>query len=200
MMQKENIKQVVLDQHEEIQRENTFVPREVYSALEALIDIKEIIILTGIRRCGKSTLMNSVRQHIPFSDYYINFDDDRLSPFESHDFDLLLEVFFELYGEQNYFYFDEIQNISGWEKFVSRLHRSSKKVFVTGSNANLLSKELGTHLTGRYIAVTLYPFSFHEFVLWGEHQDLIAKKNWTSVEIMRLKKEFSEYKIIGWIP
>jgi predicted AAA+ superfamily ATPase len=81
------------------------------------------------------------------------------------DFQMLLEVFYELFGEQKTFYFDEIQNVEQWERFVRRLHDTGNKVYVTGSNAKMLSRELGTHLTGRYLSHELYPFSFKEFIL-----------------------------------
>ena len=70
---------------------------------------------------------------------------------------MLLEVFIELFSEQSIFYFDEIQNIEGWERFVRRLYEQGKKIYTTGSNARLLSKELGTHLTGRYIQLKPIP-------------------------------------------
>lgn len=79
----------------------------------------------------------------------MNFDDERLIQFKADDFQTLYETFIELFGEQKTFYFDEIQNIAGWERFVKRLYDAGNKVFITGGNTNMLSKELGTHLTGR---------------------------------------------------
>lgn len=125
---------------------------------------EEVIIISGVRRCGKSVLLHQIRQRIARSDYFFNFDDDRLRGFGEEHFQQLYEVFVELYGEQEHFFFDEIQNISGWEHFVKRLYNSGKKVFITGSNARMLSRELGTLLTGCYIAVELFPFSFPEFL------------------------------------
>lgn len=121
-------------------------------------------IFSGVRRCGKSTLLHFVRSIESDRDYYMNFDDERLVDFHVSDFQKLYELFIEKFGEQDVFYFDEIQNVQGWERFVRRLHDEGKKVYVTGSNANLLSKELGTHLTGRYIKTELYPFSFKEYL------------------------------------
>ena len=99
------------------------------------------------------------------SDYYINFDDERLVSFKVDDFQVLLEVFYELFGVQKTYYFDEIQNVDQWERFVRRLHDTGNKIYITGSNARMLSRELGTHLTGRYLSHELYPFSFREFIL-----------------------------------
>lgn len=93
-----------------------------------------------------------------------NFDDERLVNFTVADFQTLQECFFELFGEQHTYYFDEIQNVKGWETFVRRLYNEGNKVIVTGSNARMLSRELGTHLTGRYIAVEIFPFSFQEYL------------------------------------
>jgi predicted AAA+ superfamily ATPase len=84
-------------------------------------------------------------------------------------FQLLHETFIELFGVQRTFYFDEIQNIPGWERFVRRLHDEGYKVFITGSNATMLSRELGTHLTGRYVQTELFPFSFNEFLAFKQH-------------------------------
>jgi predicted AAA+ superfamily ATPase len=80
----------------------------------------------------------------------------------------LNESFYELFGSHGEYYFDEIQVIEGWEKYVRRLYDEGKKVFITGSNASLLSSELGTHLTGRNIQLELYPFSFKEYLDYKE--------------------------------
>ena len=159
----------------------------------------EIIILSGVRRCGKSTLMHEIRSKNTENDYYINFDDERLLNFSVQDFQLLYEVFIEYFGNQKTFYFDEIQNIKGWERFVRRLHDDGNKVFITGSNASMLSRELGTHLTGRYFQFELYPFSFYEFLqLKGRNinkQDFI-----TTAGKSELKRFFNEYFTLGGFP
>ena len=97
------------------------------------------------------------------------------------------------------FYFDEIQNVVGWERFVRRLHDDSNKVFVTGSNANLLSRELGTHLTGRYVALEMYPFSFQEYLNFRGHDF----SNFLSADTkMRVKMRafFLQYVADGGFP
>lgn len=131
---------------------------------ESLIVSDMIVVITGIRRCGKSTLLQQIRHKLTDKDYYLNFDDERLIQFRVDDFQVLLEIFIELFGQQKTFYFDEIQNVKGWERFVRRLDDYGNKIFITGSNANMLSRELGTHLTGRYIPFEMYPFSFKEFL------------------------------------
>lgn len=197
-MDKQTLLQVIIDQAQE-PIPDVLVPRQKYSELSPLVDNKQVIILTGIRRCGKSILMHMLRQHLPESNYYINFDDDRLVLFQLEDFQMLIETFIELYGIQNTFYFDEIQNIPGWERFIRRLHNEGKKVFITGSNASLLSSELGTHLTGRHIAIKLFPFSFREYV-YKQNQQLLERKNLNSTQIALLKKYFSEFKQMGGMP
>lgn len=130
----------------------------------ALLACPEVLVITGIRRCGKSVLLQQIRHRQKEQDYCLNFDDERLVHFKVEDFQMLNEVFFEDFGPQSTYYLDEVQNVEGWERFVSRLHGQGCKVFVTGSNANLLSRELGTFLTGRHVTAELYPFSFREFL------------------------------------
>lgn len=129
-----------------------------------LLDCPEVLVITGIRRCGKSVLMQQIRERQNEKDYYLNFDDERLINFRVEDFQMLNEVFMEDFGIQKHYYLDEIQNVEGWERFVNRLYGQGCKVFVTGSNANLLSRELGTFLTGRHVTIELYPFSFREYL------------------------------------
>lgn len=163
------------------------------------LDNEEVIIISGVRRCGKSVLLQQIRERLPQKDYFFNFDDDRLSNFTIENFQQLYEVFIELYGEQNYFYFDEIQNIIGWEHFVKRLYNSGKKVFITGSNARMLSKELGTYLTGCYIAIELYPFSFSEFLRFYEQQHLLGDISGT-VARGEIQSFFNAYLRQGGFP
>ncbi|WP_242492567.1 AAA family ATPase [Methanolobus psychrotolerans] len=95
--------------------------------------------------------MNEIRKDHLNESYFVNFDDERFFDFTIEDFQTMYELLIELYGERDTFFFDEIQNIQGWERFVIRLHDDKKKVYVTGSNASMLSRELGTHLTGRHL-------------------------------------------------
>ena len=163
---KQLLKDIIIDQKSFLPSKKTIIR----SFSEKYLNNEEIIIISGVRRCGKSVLLQQIRDRLPQKDYFFNFDDDRLGNFTIENFQQLYEVFIELYGEQNYFYFDEIQNIAGWEHFAKRLYNSGKKVFITGSNARMLSKELGTYLTGCYIAIELYPFSFSEFLNFREQQ------------------------------
>lgn len=159
---KELLKKIIFEQQEfckNILRDS--IPREIE---DEWLNTSEILIITGIRRCGKSVLLQQLRKQMKEQDFFFNFEDERLVNFNVSDFQTLQECFFELFGEQHTYYFDEIQNIKGWETFVRRLYNEGNKVVITGSNAKMLSRELGTHLTGRYISVEIYPFSFKEYL------------------------------------
>lgn len=161
------IKQVLLDQQAEITRiSNSIQLVERDLGNEEILGVFQkgpgVIVIQGVRRCGKSTYAIQALHGKQF--VYLNFDDERLIDLKAGDFNTILTACYELYGtELEYFIFDEIQNIKGWELFISRIEKT-KKIVITGSNANLLSSELATHLTGRYKLITLYPFSFREFI------------------------------------
>lgn len=108
-----------------------FYRRTVTDAIQRFENDPNIIILSGIRRSGKSTIQRMLQFELlkinNYSDYYFNFDDERLVKFQVSDFQTLVEVFIELFGDQPRFYFDEIQNIEGWERFVRRLYEQGKK-------------------------------------------------------------------------
>lgn len=159
---KELLKKIIFEQQELCKNivRNT-VPRDIE---DEWVTTSEILIITGIRRCGKSVLLQQLRNKLSEQDFFFNFDDERLACFTVSDFQALQECFYELFGQQHTYYFDEIQNIPGWETFVRRLYNEGCKVIITGSNARMLSRELGTHLTGRYISVEIYPFSFVEYL------------------------------------
>ncbi|MDZ7739609.1 MAG: ATP-binding protein [Bacteroidales bacterium] len=120
-------------------------------------------IISGVRRCGKSTLARQYLQDVS-SVKYIRFEDINLTGFELRDFIKAEEIFSEISNQKAIWFFDEIQNIHGWEKYVRQLVDRGEKVLITGSNANMLSRELGTKLTGRHISTELYPFSYNEFL------------------------------------
>lgn len=120
-----------------------------------------VLIITGIRRCGKSTLMQQLISQLNRSVAFFNFEDPRIFGFETTDFVKLDEVI----GDNSlYYFFDEIQNVDNWEIYIRNLHDKQKVICITGSNASLLSRELGTKLTGRNIQIELLPFSFKEYL------------------------------------
>ena len=118
-------------------------------------------ILTGVRRSGKSTLLNQWAHEAHEKTVSVMFDDIRLANFEFNDFKALDLVLDEL-GARNVI-LDEIQEVAGWERYVASLLLKRRRVLVTGSNAKMLSRELGTKLTGRHINMEVFPFSFSEF-------------------------------------
>lgn len=189
------LKDIIIDQKSLFIRKKT-IERKFP---EQYLHSEQVIIISGVRRCGKSVLLQQIREKMPQKDYFFNFDDDRLGGFNIEHFQQLYEVFIELYGEQDYFYFDEIQNMPAWESFVKRLYNLGKKVFITGSNARMLSKELGTLLTGCYINIELYPFSFHEFLLLRNHANLLENVQ-GSVEKGQIESLFGEYLVQGGFP
>lgn len=118
-----------------------------------------VLIITGVRRCGKSTLMQQLSGGFHEEIGYLNFEDPRIFGFNLNDFTKLEEAF----GECSTYFFDEIQVVENWELFIRNLHDRGKTIVITGSNASLLSKELGTKLTGRNVQLELFPFCFVEF-------------------------------------
>lgn len=192
-MDKNSLQLVVLDQRASFEKKESFIKRSVD---RAAIDTKKITVISGIRRSGKSTLLKQISAGFQ-GYYYCNFEDERLLDFTHSDFQLLHEVFLETAGEHTVFFFDEIQNIAGWERFVRRLHDDGNKIFVTGSNAKLLSSELATSLTGRYLKIELYPFSFKEFLLF---RGVDVPRILTTREKSALVRHFQDYCTLGGFP
>jgi len=195
-MNRSALKTVILDQ-ENIIMASDWIKRIKFDEISNRHDEPFISIISGIRRCGKSTMLFQLKGI--FDGYYLNFDDDRLVGFTVEDFQCVDEIFRELYGEKSVYFFDEIQNIDQWERFVRRLHQSNKKVYITGSNARLLSKELGTHLTGRYVENRIYPFSFSEYLDYKKIT-FSSTSFFQTNEKSRLLRAFNEYFISGGMP
>lgn len=193
------LKTIIADQKDEQVFPSPYFHRISESKLLTLTSNKEIIVLTGLRRCGKSVLLHFIRNQSAEKDFYFNFEDERLASFTQQDFQLLHEILIELYGEQKTFYFDEIQNIDGWEMFVRRLYNAGNKIYITGSNATLFSEELGTRLTGRYIELKIYPFSYYEYVNQLEPEFISAKAISTKMQ-GKIKQLFQSYCVVGGIP
>ncbi|WP_296940290.1 ATP-binding protein [uncultured Dysgonomonas sp.] len=145
---------------------DSFLKRDSGFVRDALVNVPVAdsfaTIITGIRRCGKSTLLLQLLRRDYQDAIYLNFDDIRLSGFEVGDFTRLHREIEK--REIKVLFFDEIQVVEEWEKYVNQLLRDGYKVFITGSNASMLSVELGTHLTGRHLSMELFPFSYSEFI------------------------------------
>lgn len=178
MVLKETLRNVVRTQ----QLGNSGIPRSLLKDID--LNAKHAIVISGIRRCGKSTLLLQIMGKIK-KFYYFNFEDPRASGFVGEDFFRLDEVFKES-GESDFYCFDEIQNVPEWEKFIRHLLDNKKKVVITGSNASMLGRELGTKLTGRHLSYELFPFSYDEF--------LALKSKGPS------EQSFTEYYLLGGFP
>lgn len=158
MITKKDLKRTVIKQQEAL-RYDQGIPRDS----DARIIPGFATIISGIRRSGKSTLARQLlKDKSPV--YYANFEDLNFAGFQRDDFLRLNDVFKEALGQNGIYFLDEVQNIPEWERFVRQLLDQDEKVIVTGSNASMLSRELGTRLTGRHLTYELYPFSYAEFL------------------------------------
>ena len=192
-----DFKKIIKEQKEElvtIEKEENIIIREKLEEARRSLKYPNILAILGIRRCGKSIFSYLLTKGT--SSGYINFDDERLIELKSENFDDILTSFYDLYGDPNYIILDEIQNVKNWELFVNRLRRT-KRVILTGSNSKLLAGELSTHLTGRYIDIELFPFSFREFLLKKKFKENIA---YTTKEKTELLNHLKEYLLIGGFP
>jgi predicted AAA+ superfamily ATPase len=160
MIRQEEIALVINAQRETFLKQDSGFIRDALSEIPVADSFATII--TGIRRCGKSTLLLQLLRRNHQDAIYLNFDDIRLSGFEAGDL-VRLHREIERRGIKALF-FDEIQAVKGWETYINQLLREGYKVFITGSNASMLSVELGTHLTGRHLSMELFPFSYSEFI------------------------------------
>ena len=164
MISKDLLKQILLDNRREIERYN-IVHRDIVA------EGFNCYVFVGVRRAGKSYVLYEKMQQLLREGHgweemlYLSFEDERLEGFASEDFNAILECHIEMTGNDNpMLFFDEIHNIDGWEKFARRMADSKKTVWITGSNAKMLSKEIMTTLGGRYIPIEVYPFSFREYL------------------------------------
>ena len=197
MIDEKTILQVLAEQQEEIKsyKPQKWVTRKEESLFEFDSTMAQVVI--GVRRSGKSTLCHKVLLERGVRYGYVNFDDDRLADLKTEDLNTVLSCVYQLYGtDVPYLVLDEIQDVDGWYLFVNRLLRTSLHIFVTGSNAKLLSGELATHLTGRYNEIHLYPFSFSEYCLY--HQ--IDMQSITTKGDAERKRAFMDYIHDGGFP
>ena len=165
MIKQSELAAVVQSQQEQQQEKGVGLERDLLHQLPTDLP-NHALIISGIRRCGKSTLLSQWMKKIDFEGFFLNFDTPKLYNFELTDFELLDEMIVQ--SRKKSLFFDEIQVIDGWELYVRQKLDQGYKVAITGSNASLLSKELGTKLTGRHINKELFPFSFSEFLRYHE--------------------------------
>lgn len=165
MLTKQTIEQIVASQKERLAKMDSGLSR-AFPGFENLSS--HTFIVTGIRRCGKSTLLQQINSASGQPSIYLNFEDPRLAGFDLSDFNRLQEI-----AEKNSitsYFFDEVQLVDKWESFIRFRLDEGYKIFITGSNATMLSKELGTKLTGRHISKELFPFSYQEFLAFSNQQ------------------------------
>lgn len=160
MIRQEEIAIVIDAQRDTFMKQDSGFIRDALSVIPIADSFATII--TGIRRCGKSTLLLQLLRKNYQDAIYLNFDDIRLSGFQANDFVRLHKEIEKRVTK--ILFFDEIQTVEGWEKYVNQLLREDYKVFISGSNASMLSIKLGTFLTGRHLSMELFPFSYSEFI------------------------------------
>jgi len=194
-MDKEIIKRIIVEKQNEIvdteiiQRNITLEPSANY-------------IFVGLRRAGKSYLMFQHIQSLIQSKQarkedilYFNFEDERIASIKAKELGVLLDAYSELYDRKPILFLDEIQNVVGWEKFARRVADSKYRVFITGSNAKMLSREIYTTLGGRFIAKEVYPFSFAEYL---NYHGISIEKNWEYGDLRnKIVKLFDNYFYCG---
>ncbi|MBU0757854.1 MAG: ATP-binding protein [Nanoarchaeota archaeon] len=198
-MDKTLLKQIIIDQQESFIKDDKLIQRDI--DLDNYLKGNEIIIISGIRRCGKSSLLRLISKRLDGKKLFINFDDIRFTDFKIEDYQLLSEIMLEMYGPDNkpYLFFDEVQNLPSWERWVNNLHDQNYKIFVTGSNASLLSSEISTYLTGRNKVIPLFPFSFKEYLSLN-NIEYGPSENLTTSKKALLRKLFEDYFTLGGFP
>lgn len=193
---KRTLEIILTDQREELEAKSSevFCKRKE----QTLIDLKssQAQVVIGVRRSGKSTLCYQALQDAGVKYAYADFDDERLEGLSSDQLNDVLEILYKVYGDFNYLFLDEIQNVEGWHLFVNRMLRKKMHVVITGSNAKLLSGELATHLSGRSKEISLYPLSFGDYCVLTNTD---TKTRSTKAEAFR-REAFDGYMKQGGFP
>lgn len=198
MITKDTLKQVLATNQKDVENYKV-IPRTLPS------DDFSCRVFIGVRRAGKSFMLYQKMQQMLASGHnweemlYLNFEDDRLAQFDRSDFELILEAHAEMYGKRPMLFLDEIQIIEGWEKFARRLADAKYYVWVTGSNANMLSSEVMTTLGGRYLSTEVYPYSFREFLNIQEipYDEISLLGTESRARVLRA---WNEYLLWGGLP
>lgn len=196
----EQIRAMLIEQYESFCRRDIGIERARLKDIQKTVSLPHAVIVFGLRRVGKSTLLAQLARQIGLDTfYYINFEDERLIGFKAEDANDLYQKLVEVFGDRKIFIMDEIQNVPGWEHFVRRFMDMGFKFYISGSNASLLSRELGTRLTGRYVPIELFPFSFQEYLRFREIP-ISPLHRATTLEMAELNRAFRSYLDDGGIP
>lgn len=191
---------MLLEQFQTFWQRDTGIEREQLTTVERAAPAPHAVIISGLRRVGKSTLLAQLAHRLGEGQfYYLNFEDERFLGFGPEDANDLFQILVEFFGERPVFIVDEIQNVSDWERFVRRFMDLGLKFYVTGSNASLLSRELGSRLTGRYVPVELFPFSFTEFMRFREYTTPEPARR-TTLDTGKLQRALGDYLRLGGVP
>ena len=197
-MNKNILKSIIADNQIEVPKYKV-IPREF--AFEEFGNY----VFSGIRRAGKSYLLYQRMQQLMTRGIqweemlYINFEDERLSGMKKEHLNLLLEVHLEMYGKKPILFLDEIQNIPGWEKFARRMADTKHRVYITGSNAKMLSQDIQSTLGGRYIPVDVYPYDFKEFLV-ANHISITENFILSTEHKAEVLRKFNDYFYFGGFP
>lgn len=192
---------ILKEQREKLLKKEFGIEREALKIAEKKMKLPNVIVITGLRRCGKSTLLRQIIKNFCNDEdfYYVTFEDERLLNFPATEFNRIYLALLQLYGKKKTFFIDEIQNIDKFELFVRRFNDDGFKMIITGSSANLLSRELGTRLTGRHVDLVLKPFSFKEFLIL-KNFEINPGNFYTTEEKSQLLRHFSGYLLNGGMP
>ena len=187
---------IIADQKKELAMmlgEKGFIVRK--RAKDIVLDSTLAQFVTGIRRCGKSVLCRTALAKAGVDFGYVNFDHPGLSRITPDDLDEILKALRMVYGDVRHFFFDEIQNVPAWQLWVNTLLRQRNRVILTGSNSRLLTDDLATHMTGRFIAAELLPFSFSEYREWLGHGETLG-----SAAKVEMRRDYERYFLNGGMP
>lgn len=192
-MNSATLSEILHNQKENFKIKDPGTPRQIFH--KALLESPQIIVISGVRRSGKSTLLRQISEHLD-GYCFLNLDDERLVSLQLSDLAEIMMIW-QKDGISKHILLDEIQNIDGWERFVRRIHDEGYKVILTGSNARLLSSDLATHLTGRYTSVELFPFSFMEYLV---HSKIAHASIHTTAQKAKIIHAFDDYVQGGGFP
>lgn len=197
-MQKNILKNIIVDNRKEVENHKVITRRIIFNEYGNYV-------LVGARRAGKSFLLYQHIQSLLANGVtwdellYLNFEDERLIDMTTEDLNLILEVHYSMSEKKPILFLDEIQNIVGWDKFVRRLADNKYQVFITGSNAKMLSKDVATTLGGRYIIKEIFPYDFTEYLVANEVE---IESEWTDSTIARatIQRFLQSYFVGGGFP